>query len=136
MEPTPKFDWVKARADCSLEEAFRFLVERLQFDVNSMNSRPNATTKFKCAKKEEDRWFVSKAWDLDGRTDFADGVAFKLLGDGIRASRVVPPTEEPLFLATPALTTAGECKLHIDGQPLELWEVSRKALDSLLFPFS
>jgi hypothetical protein len=132
MESTPMFDWVKLRAGCSLENAFRLLADRVQFDVNSMNKVSPATTF--TLTTEDERLFVAKTRDVNAGS--SHGVVFKLLGEGIRADRVVPPIEEPLFLATSALTTAGECKLHIDGEPFELWQVSRKALDSLFFPFS
>lgn len=130
MESNPKFDWVRARAGCSLEKVFRLLADRLQFDVDSMNKMSPATTF--TLTKEDERLLIAKTRDIGGGS--SHGIVFKLLGEGIRADRVVPPIEEPLFLAIPALTTAGECELHIDGHPLELWEVSRKALDLLFFP--
>jgi hypothetical protein len=38
-----------------------------------------------------------------------------------------------LFEARAALGFEGRCRYEIDGQPLELWQISRRALEDLFF---
>jgi len=38
-----------------------------------------------------------------------------------------------LFEAKASLGFEGRCRYEVEGQPLELWQVSRKALEDLFF---
>lgn len=70
------------------------------------------------------------------RHGFQEGeaVIFERVADGIIVKQA--RTGREMFMAKPALNAAGECKLMIEGesdQSLELWQVSRKAIETLVF---
>jgi hypothetical protein len=132
VEDIPKtFDWVKARSECSLRHVFLMLAEVIDSDVKAAQSHiPGA--KFKINKTSDDKFIVVKSWDASG-VDQAESVAFEATKQGIAVKDV--RTGKRLFLAKPELTANGDCKLRSDDNPdaLEMWQVSRKALEDLFF---
>jgi hypothetical protein len=64
-------------------------------------------------------------------------IVFELSASKITVIKTIPATLErtTLFSAVPYLTEEGECLLEVDGSFLKLWQVSRKALDDLVFGF-
>ncbi len=130
METVPKtLDWVKARAECSLEHLFSLLIEVLDSDVKSMRAHaPDGTqlslnvltaSKVSISKVQPDRGFSKAGKVVFDRTS---------LGINVGSDR-----NDLMFTAKPSLDATGSCRLEIDGQPMELWQVSRKALEDLFF---
>lgn len=135
MTEIPKtLDWVKARFDCSLPSVFLALEEAAKSDVASITPRVTAAT-FSVERVTDQKFMVSKAWTAGGIQQ-GDAIVFELLPSrGIQVTR--SHAQRPLFFAKPALQPDGACKLEIDGDtnaaPLELWQVSRRALEDLFF---
>jgi hypothetical protein len=131
------FDWVRARAACSLPGVFGALRDRLQRDVAAANGLNRQGLRFSLNVSREDRIVVSRVRDLAG---FSEGhhVVFFLSANEIQVREVdMVGKERPLFSAKPVLTPGGDCLLVVEGlsDMLELWQVSRKALDDLFFRF-
>jgi hypothetical protein len=130
-ESVPKtLDWVKARTECSIERLFLLLIEVLRADVQSIQARSQGSTKYTLDVPTDSSAAVIKEEDMGGIRD-RDGVVFRRTTSGIVARTA---KNEVLFTAKPSLAINGDCRLEIDGQPLELWQVSRRALEPLFFP--
>jgi hypothetical protein len=123
------FDWVKARAACSLETLFQQLRVAAKRDVDSMNA------------------VLAK----DGRPvqcqfgDYSDRFLVTISGNGfpmrraeftLKPSEIVIETDKPKeqkLSAVASLDQDGVCQLVVEGQRLELWQVCRIALEDLFF---
>jgi hypothetical protein len=125
------FDWVKARAECSLPHLFGVLGEVVDSDVKAIQKiKPDM--KFTFSKPTATKVIVGKTWDAGGFSS-AESIVFELVDAGIAVKQ--GPTEKRLLIARPTLDLDGECRLAIDGERdgLELWQVSRRALEALFF---
>jgi hypothetical protein len=125
-------DWVTARAECSLEQMFNLLRERIDGDVKTMQAR--TTDKIEIGKIDDRRFRVSVQWNIGGMVE-SDAVVFEHTYQDVIHVRNLR-TETELFSAKPALNVAGDCQLEIvgsNGPALELWQVSRRALEPLFF---
>jgi hypothetical protein len=132
MNQVPKtLDWVTARAECSVERLFRLLTETLDTDVKTMQARAPSGTRFTLNALGGNKVVVAKVRGFGGGFMDGDNVVFETTPLGIVARTGRADTQ--LFLAKPSLGLDGECHLEIDGQPHELWQVSRKALEALFF---
>ena len=130
MESVPKTcDWVKVRHECSLDQMFILLSEVIDSDVKSMESRTKDVIAL--GKPAEKKLVVSRKWDIGGMMT-SEAIVFEQTRDGISVKDA--RTEKHLFIAKPTVNQVGECKLEVDDQALELWQVSRKALEGLFFP--
>ena len=126
MDIPEKFDWVTARSNCNSEVMFSFFQEIIEGDVESINRIPNNEN------------YVYKCSHNGNKTTVAAGrrrTVFKLENDCISANSFdTAGNKEELFKATPHLLGDGSCKFEIiSGQPLELWQVSRIALEGMFF---
>jgi hypothetical protein len=64
-----------------------------------------------------------------------DAVTFERTDRGIVVSSANADGTTPSFIATPDFADDGECRMRINDeeQLLELWQVSRRALETLFF---
>jgi len=121
MTISSDFNWVKARSKCSVASVFALLAEVVDSDVKAANELPgNARFRF---NKYDRKLIVLPV------TEFPVPIVFELAGAVINISK----EETALFTARPSLMTDGKCRLEVDGETLELWQVSRKALEALFF---
>jgi predicted RNase H-like nuclease (RuvC/YqgF family) len=132
------FNWVQSRAACSLESIFHALSEVIDSDIKSANAlrRPGPPTTFRMNTEATGKIIVVRTRDMAG---FAETVAvvFELQANEIIVKQKLPATfqETSLFVAVPYLHEEGECLLEVGGKSLKLWQVSRKALEDLVFGF-
>ena len=105
-------------------------------DVKTANALNRRGVKFKLNTEATGKIIVLRERDLGGFNE-SMAIVFELLPDKIAVTERRGPgfTEGALFCAAPGLNQEGECLLEIDGQPLKLWQVSRKALENLFFGF-
>jgi hypothetical protein len=61
----------------------------------------------------------------------SEAVVFERTDSGIVARNA---KEQHFFTAKPSLAMNGDCMLEVDDHRLELWQVSKKALEPLFFP--
>lgn len=123
------FNWVVARSRCSLEGVFAILAEALDDDVKAVNALPGRAITFRLTVQPR-KLIVAR--------DDSRNIVFELSSTEIvvRHGLSTPfgsGTPKPLFSARPHLGEDGECMLEVDGRPLELWQVQRKALEDLFF---
>ena len=126
------FNWVKARSECSLERVFLVLSEVVASDVKARQGLHDGA-EYDHTRRDH-KIIVSRTRDFGGGIKEAEGVVFERIKGSITVAAVDPKGNEvPLFAATPSLAPDGDCKLEVNGDSLELWQVSRKALEPLFF---
>ena len=126
VKNTPKFDWVTERSSCSLPKVFKTLRLQVEEDVKSRNAlRPdNSPYEFSVAENVGDFTVLLKSKDL------GQSVIFTLAEHSIL---VRDDKGNPLFTVTLTFTDEGKCRLNVNNQPRELWQVRRMALEELFF---
>lgn len=122
-----KFNWVTERSNCSLPKVFQTLRAQVEDDVKTRNDlRPaNSPYEFSVEVNGTDFSVVLVAGDVRSSVVFAlsEHGIFVRSGEG-----------NPMFEIALNFTAEGGCKLVVDGQPCEFWQVRRMALEELLFP--
>jgi hypothetical protein len=121
-----KFDWVTRRSACTLAKIFTALRLQVEQDVKTRNDlRPdNSPYKFSVAEN-----VGSFSVFLEGK-DVRMAVVFNLTEHAIL---VRDENGNPMFEVTLTFTDAGECRLKVNGEDRESWQVRRMALEELLF---
>ncbi len=131
MEIPKELDWVAARAACSVDALFESLAQIIESDVSAIRKvdarsiyrfRHPATSLNVSVTRETDQAVFVRAVILT-RDRRSITVTTRMPGDEFH----------PLFVAMPRLDETGACRLEIDGNPMELWQVSRRALEELFF---
>jgi hypothetical protein len=122
----PKFDWVTGRSACSLPKVFAVLRQQVEQDVKTRNSlRPqNAPYEFSVTVDTEAFTVFLKSQELQR------SVTFKL---GEHEISVLDDKNNSLFQVTVAFNDSGECRLHVNEEDREFWQVRRMALEDLMF---
>ena len=122
----PKFNWVTERSNCSLPKVFHTLLLQVEDDVKSRNVlRPeNSPYEFSIEENGADFSVVLSAGDA------RDSVVFALREHAILVRR---GEGAQLFEITLDFTPQGECKLVVNNQPYEFWQVRCLALEGLMF---
>ena len=122
----PKFDWVTARSSCSLPNVFKTLRLQVEEDAKTRNAlRPN-NSPYEFSVKENDGGFTV----LLAAKEVRRSVAFSLSEHAIAVRDGVG---SPMFEVTVAFDDDGKCRLSINGEEREFWQVRRMALEELLF---
>jgi hypothetical protein len=121
-----KFDWVTERAACSLPKIFIVLRKEVEEDVKTRNAmRPkNSPYEFAIEEKGGDFLVVLAADGVERH------VQFILTAQAILARN---NEGETIFELRTTFNDAGQCKLHVKDQELELWQARRMALEELMF---
>ena len=122
----PKFDWVTERSSCSLPKVFKTLRLQVEEDVKSRNAlRPeNSLYEFSVTEDTGDFTVLLKAKDL------RLSVIFSLTEHAIS---VRDDKSSPMFDVSLTFTDEGKCRLNVNNQQRELWQVQRMALEELFF---
>lgn len=139
MDEVPKtLDWVNVHFECSLHAVFVHLREVVDSDVKSLIRNNSRTPHIQSAKFDlngvsDDKFIVIKTSEPGSGVSHGLSVVFELTNQGIAVK--AGPSGKRLFIAKPTITKSGECKLQVvgEGEPLELWQVSQKALTDLFF---
>jgi|SRR5580658_36456 hypothetical protein len=121
-----KFDWVTERSSCSLPNVFKKLRLQAEEDVKTRNAlRPNNSPyKLSIADTGGDFAVLLEAKDV------RKSVTFSLAEHAIL---VRDDKGSPMFDVTLTFNDEGECKLNVNEQELDFWQVRRMALEELLF---
>jgi hypothetical protein len=122
----PQFNWVTERSACSLPKVFSALRSQLEQDVNTRNSlRPKyAPYKFSISEDTNAITVHLNAEELHKSVEFA-------LGD--HAITVRDDQGNRMFEATVSFDDAAKCRLKVNGEEREFWQVRRMALEDLMF---
>lgn len=125
-ERMTNFNWIKARADCSLAQVFKQLELGVRNDVDTANAQRMAEDRHKFSiSASAGRFSVTR----ESSRAVPLSVNFSLEGDEI----VVCAGNEIILRATITLNNEGRCMLKVDDEELEQWQVRRMALEDLFF---
>ena len=121
-----KFDWVTKRSSCSIPKIFKELRSQVEEDIKIRNTlRPNNSPyEFSVADQGTGFSVVLKTKDAEKSVLFSVSEQAILVtnGDG-----------KQMFQVTVAFNENGECKLRVNEQDREMWQVRRMALEEILF---
>lgn len=129
------FNWVSETFKCSPEMVLGTLREVVDSDVKAVNGLNRSDVSFTLNDDALNKIVVIRRRDMAGFIE-GMGVVFELRARQIHVYSRTANGEKPLFVASPRVSPEdGECTLAIDGTPMRLWQVSRKALEDLFFGF-
>lgn len=123
---TSKFDWVTERSSCSLPKVFSALRLQVEEDVNTRNSLRPAYSPYEFSLTEDTGEFsvLLKAKELQ------ESVTFRLADHAIL---VRDHRGTQMFEVTLSFDDAGKCKLNVNAQERDYWQVRRMALEELMY---
>jgi hypothetical protein len=121
-----KFDWVTERSFCSLPKVFTALRVQVEADVKTRNGLRPSNSPYEFSVKEDNGEFavLLKAQQLQ------QSVVFSLADHAIL---VRDDKSNPMFEVTAAFCDRGECRLKVNGEDRDFWQVRRMALEDLMF---
>ena len=122
----PRFDWVTMRSSCSLPKIFKELRLEVEEDIKTRNAlRPNNSPyEFSVSEKGQDFTVLLDAKDLKQSVTFSLADHAILVRDD-KGNQVLEMTLK--------FDDHGECKLYVNGQERESWQVRRMALEDIMF---
>ena len=126
QDHTPEFDWISRRSDCSLPKIFAALRSQIQQDVNTRNSLRPKTAPYEFSVREDINLITVR---LQAK-EIEKWVAFTLADHSII---VRDDQGKQLFEVTVAFDDSGKCRLNVNGQERDFWQVRRMALEDLMF---
>ena len=123
---TSGFDWVTERSSCTLPKVFNTLRLEVEDDVKTRNSlRPNPPAyEFLVTNDTGEFAVLLKAKELQ------KSVSFRLADNAIL---VRDDQGKPMFEVTLAFDDAGKCRLNVNSQEREFWQVRHMALEDLMY---
>ena len=127
-----EFDWVTERANCSLRKAFTRLQMSAQVDIDTRNQirqDANEPGEFKIAAAPNKFTVFREGHGQRGATLWS--VEFTLAEPRLS---VVSHDGTVTCYGTLTLNNNGECRIKVNDEELEEWQVRRKALETLFFP--
>jgi hypothetical protein len=121
-----RFDWVTERSSCSLPKVFTALRLQVEADVTTRNGLRPGNSPYEFSVKEDNGEFavLLKAQQLQ------QSVVFSLADHAIL---VRDDKSNPMFEVTAAFSDTGECRLKVNGEERDFWQVRRMALEELMF---
>ena len=123
------FDWVTARKKCTVRELFDLLRKTVESDVIIANKgRSSQLFKFTPICLME----FAVVLNHDSGIGTIRGVIFKLKASKITVVDSTPPHKESLSVRA-YLLDGGDCTFAVDEKPLQPWQVSRLALEDVIF---
>lgn len=126
-QPEPrKDDWVTKRFLCSLPNVFKDLTLQVEEDVKTRNAlRPNNSPyEFVATAKGEDFIVVLETEEVRKAVVFSREPHAIVVRDD---------DGKTMFEVTLTFSDQGECKLHVNQEERDMWQVRRMALEGLLF---
>ena len=120
-----KFDWVTARSSCSLPKVFKVLRTQVEEDVKTRNTlRPdNSPYEFSVAENGGDFSVLLTTKD----------VCRSIFSLAEHAILVRDDKGNQMFEVTLTFNGEGECRLNVNAEEQDFWQVRRMALEDLLF---
>ena len=122
----PQFNWVTERSSCTLPKVFYTLRQQVEEDVKTRNSlRPElAPYEFSVIENIDEFKVVLTAGEV------RESVIFALTDHAIA---VRDDKGNTLIDITSTFSEDGKCKLYVNAEPREFWQVRRMALEGLMF---
>jgi hypothetical protein len=120
------FDWVTERSSCSLPKVFNVLRLQVEEDVKTRNALRPSLSPYEFFITEDTGEFkvLLKAKELQQAVTFS-------LGD--RAIQVRDGQDNKMFDVTVTFDVTGKCRLQVNAEDREFWQLRRMALEDLMF---
>lgn len=125
-DETREFDWISRRSECSLPRVFASLRSQIQQDVNTRNSLRPKTAPYEFSVSED----LNEITVRLRAGEVEKWVAFTLADHAIS---IRDDQGKRLFEVTVAFDDAGNCRLNVNGQERDFWQVRRMALEDVMF---
>jgi hypothetical protein len=122
----PKFDWVAQRSACSLPKIFKELRLEVEEDVKTRNALRPQNSPYEFSVTEDGADFAVLLRAKEARKS----VTFSLAEHAIL---VRDDKGNQMFEISLTFGDDGKCKLHVDKEERDLWQVRRMALEELMF---
>jgi hypothetical protein len=121
-----QFDWVTERSSCTLPKVFNTLRLQVEEDVKTRNTlRPNHSPyEFAVKIDTADFKVLLVAKELE------KSVTFTLADNAIQ---VRDDQGKPMFEVTLTFDDSGKCRLNVNAQERDFWQVRRMALEDLMY---
>jgi sRNA-binding regulator protein Hfq len=121
-----KFDWVAERSSCTLPKVFKTLRMQVEEDVKTRNAQRLKGSLYEFHLKEDvDKFTVLLESDVVHQS-----VIFKLAQHAIL---VLSGEGNPMFEVKLVFDDEGKCRLNVNDEQRDFWQVRRMALEDLLF---
>jgi hypothetical protein len=128
-DPAP-YDWVTRRSACTLPKIFATLRAEVEKDVATRNSLRLNSAPYEFSMTDDINAFTV----LLKANELQRSVIFTLADHAIVVCGGHPNDQATqMFEVTLAFDDAGKCRLHVDAQEREFWQVRRMALEELMF---
>lgn len=131
MEEVPKeLDWVNERVKCDIKNAFEYLRQAVQKDVEQYNTQSGFQSHYKIEFSSEPNWLFSVA----RQSNVMKVTVFNRGNDHIEIT--VHAQADQTLKAVPVFTETGHCKFRIDGEEGESlfqWQLRRRVLEPIFF---
>ena len=124
------FDWIKQRSDCSLPKVFATLRAQIEQDVHTRNSLRPKTAPYEFSMTENLNEITVRLQSDGPQSELQKSVIFDL---GDHAISVRDDAGNRLFEVNLAFDDTGKCRLNINGEERDFWQVRRMALEDLMF---
>ena len=132
MEDVPKsFQWVEARARWSVREAFQVVCRVAADDTAAAQALGQRATAYRFEQQSAVRAAVIRRDKSALASETA--IVFSLFGGEIVISRLSGSDTTELFRCRPIIHRNGEPMLTIRSDAMYPWEISRRALEPLIF---
>ena len=135
-----EINWVAARGSCSVNRVLKDLSDVIERDVAEINTLASELHLWTFEAVEEGDKLIVKPNRDAGSFQNQQFVAFEKREDGIRvfgllATGVRRREQLPEFTITPRWDDATLTReLLVNGEPHELWQISKRALEGLFVP--
>ncbi len=128
---TDEFDWISARAACSVYQVFQKLRLQVESDVKKRNEirTENEKTKY-IYRFAADGGAFSVCLEFLAFEEQERGVVFKRT---LSAIDVCSVSEELLFQGDVTLSNDGQCRIKVNDSEYNLWQFRKLALEGVLF---
>ncbi len=122
-----EFDWVNARANCSIGLLFEQLKTQVEKDMDTRQALCKGPPYYYAFRfKVENNTIIAL---IEGHR-LHESVTFRLSGNAIE---VMGRDGKLSFNGIATLNNDGNCRLRVNGDELELWQFRKKALEDLFF---
>jgi hypothetical protein len=124
-DPAP-FDWITERSSCSLPKVFSTLRSQVEADVKTRDALRPSYSPYEFSLTEDTAEFkvLLKAKELTTSVTFALTDHAIVVRDNQGAQ---------MFEVTLTFDDSGKCRLNVNAQEREYWQVRRMALEDLMF---
>jgi len=122
-KPGDGHDWIEARRKCTLERKFEDLVNRVKEDAQK--ARGVRVDHSENGREIHVSYGARPARGTEVR------MSFRLEADRISVGDEAGTIER--FEVTVALDEFEKCQFFMDGRPVRAWEITKRALEPLLF---